>query len=74
MSNPFVYYRLDSLKDLKRSTIRTVSDLDWHHDLPVIRKFYAGFTDTPMNPDELDQTAGAPLAIMSGNEIVCFAI
>lgn len=74
MSNPFVYYRLDSIKDLKHSTVCAVCDLDWHKDLSAIQKFYAGFTDTPINPDELAQTVGAPLAIMNGNEIVCFAI
>ena len=28
----------------------------------------------PINPDKLDQTVGAPLAVMNGNEIVCFTI
>ncbi len=74
MSNPFIYYRLDSIKDLNHGTIYTVYDLDWHKDLSIIQKFYARFTDTPINPDELEQTVGDPLAIMNGNEIVCFAI
>ena len=74
MSNPFVYYRLDSIKDLKHRTDCIVRDLDWHKDLAVIRKFYARFTDTSNNPDELDQTVGAPLAIMNENEIVSFTI
>ena len=74
MSNPFVYYRLDSMKDLQHFSDSTVCDLDWHKDLAVIQRFYARFTDVPINPDELDQTAGAPLAIMNGNEIVCFTI
>lgn len=74
MSNPFVYYRLDSIKDLKHSTVCAVCDLDWHKDLSAIQKFYAGFTDMPINPDKPAQTVGAPLAIMNGNENVCFAI
>ncbi len=59
---------------MRRSTICTVCDLDWHKDLSVSRKFHAGFGNTPINPDEPDQTLGAPLAIMNGNEIVSFAI
>ena len=74
MSNPFVYYRLDSIKDLLYRTNYTVRDLDWHKDLAAIQKFYARFTDVPINPDKLDQTVGAPLAVMNGNEIVCFTI
>ena len=74
MSNPFVYYRLDSIKDLLYRTNYTVRDLDWHKYLAAIQKFYARFTDVPINPDKLDQTVGAPLAVMNGNEIVCFTI
>ena len=74
MSNPFVYYRLDSLKELRRNAHCAVRDLDWHRDLDVIQRFYARFTDTPVNPDEFDQTVGAPLAIMEKNDIVSFAI
>lgn len=74
MSNPFVYYRLDSIKDLQHSTNCTVRDLDWHRDLAMIQRFYARFTDVPIHPDEFDQTVGAPLAIINGNEIVCFTI
>ena len=74
MSNPFVYYRLDSMKDLRHFTNGAVRELDWRKDLAVIQKFYARFTDVPVHPDEFDQTAGAPLAIMNGNEIVCFTI
>lgn len=74
MSNPFVYYRLDSVKDLRRFSTHPVRDLDWHRDLAVIQKFYARFTDVPIDPGEFDPTVGAPLAIMGGNEIVCFAI
>lgn len=51
-----------------------VCDLDWHKDLAVIRRFYARFTETPINPDEFDQTIGAPLAILDENEIISFAI
>lgn len=74
MSNPFVYYCLDSVKELKRETRYAVSDLDWHKDLAAIQKFYARFTDATINPDETDQTVGAPLAVMDGNDIVSFAI
>ena len=70
MSNPFVYFRLDSIGELKRNTSCSVRELDWHKDLAVIQRFYARFTDTPVNPDEFDQTVGAPLAIMDQNDIV----
>ena len=71
--NPFVYYRLDSAGELKHDTPYAVRELDWHKDLAVIRQFYARFTDAQINPDELDQAIGAPLAIMDENEIISFA-
>ena len=74
MSNPFVYFRLDSIGELKRDTSCPVRELDWHKDLAVIQRFYARFTDTPVNPDEFDQTVGNPLAVMKDEEIVSFAI
>ena len=74
MSKPFVYYRLDSIKELKHDAACAVRDLDWHKDLPAIQRFYARFTDTPINPDEFDQTVGSPSAIMDGNDIISFAI
>ena len=74
MSNPFVYYRLDSIKELKHDAACTVRDLDWHKDLAVIQKYYARFTDAPINPDEFDQTVGSPSAIMDENGIISFAI
>ena len=74
MSNPFVYYRLDSIKELKHDAACTVRDLDWHKDLAVIQRFYARFTDAPINPDEFDQTVGSPSAIMDENGIISFAI
>ena len=74
MSNPFVYYRLDSIKELKHDAACTVRDLDWNKDLAVIQKFYARFTDAPINPDEFDQTVGSPSAIMDENGIISFAI
>ena len=72
--NPFVYYRLDSAGELKHNTPYAVRELDWHQDLAVIRRFYARFTDTQINPDEFDQAIGAPLVIMKENEIISFAI
>ena len=74
MSNPFVYYRLDSLKDLKGDASCAVRDLDWQKDLDAIRRFYARFTDAPFTPDESDRTVGAPLAVMDENGIVSFAV
>lgn len=74
MSNPYVNYRLDSIKDLKHDVPYAVHDLDWHKDLAVIQRFYSRFTDTPINPDEFDQTVGSPLVIMGENEIISFAI
>ena len=74
MGNPFVYYRIDSIRELNRNTSCPVRELDWRRDLAVIRRFYARFTETPVNPDEFDRTVGNPLAIMEGTEIVSFAI
>lgn len=74
MSNPFVYYRMDAEEELKPGPSCPVRDLDWQKDLAVIRRFYARFTDTPVNPDEFDQAVGAPLAVMDGNDIISFAI
>ncbi len=74
MSNPFVYYRLDSVGELRRDAPCAVRELDWRKDLAVIRRFYARFTDVPVNPDEFDRTVGSPLVIMEGNDIVSFAI
>ena len=72
--NPFVYYRLDAISELKNNTSGAVRELDWHRDLPAIQRFYARFTDTPINPDEMDPTVGMPQAIMEGEDIVSFAI
>lgn len=72
--NPFVYYRLDSTEELKHETTYAVRELDWRKDLTVIRRFYARFTDTQINPDEFDQAIGAPLVIMDENEIISLAI
>ena len=74
MGNPFVYYRIDSIRELNRNASCPVRELDWHKDLAVIQRFYARFTDTPVNPDEFDQTVGNPLAVMKDEEIVSFAI
>ena len=74
MSNPFVYYRIDSLNGLKRSASCAVSNLDWHADLAAIRRFYARFGDQQINPDELDPFVGNPLAVMHDGEIISFAI
>ena len=73
MSNPYAYYRIESLTDLKRGPAFPVSGLDWHGDLAAIRKFYARF-DQPIDPDELGGEVGNPLAILRDGEIVCFAI
>lgn len=72
--NPFVYYRLDSAGELNHHAPYTVRELDWHKDLEVIRRFYARFTDAQINPDEFDQTIGAPLAVTEDNEIISFAL
>ena len=74
MSNPFVYYRLESIKDLKRGFSCPVSDLDWYADLTAIRQFYARFSNDPFNPDELDRYVGNPLAVLCDGEIISFAI
>ncbi|MBO4299647.1 MAG: GNAT family N-acetyltransferase [Clostridia bacterium] len=69
----YVYYRIDSLEELKRYTACAVCDLDWHKDLAIIQKFYSRFTDEAINPDEFDQGIGNPQAIIIGDEIVSFA-
>lgn len=74
MGNPFVYYRLDSPEELRRGPACAVHDLVWHRDLAVIRRFYARFSDRPVDPDEFDRTVGSPMAVMENGEIVCFAI
>ena len=68
-----VCFRLDSPEELKRGAPCAVCDLDWHRDLPLIQKFYARFTDDPIDPDEFDETVGNPQAIVVGGEIVSFA-
>ena len=68
-----MYYRIESLNDLKRDLSCSVSDLDWHTDLTAIRKFYARFNNQ-VNPDEFGTYVGNPLAIIHDGDIVCFAI
>ena len=73
--NPFIYFRLDSAGELKHDTPYAVRELDWHKDLAVIRRFYARFTDTQINPDEFDQAVvGAPMVIMDENDIISLAL
>ena len=75
MANPFVYYRMHPGAEPVRSARFRVRELDWRGDLPVIRRFYARFTDAPIDPDALGPTVGNPLAILSDDgEIVSFAI
>ena len=74
VGNPFVYYRLDSMEELRREVPCAVRVLDWHRDLAAIQRFYARFTGTPVNPDEFDPAIGSPFAVMDGNEIISFAI
>ena len=74
MSNPFVYYRIESPESLIRYPSRSVCSLGWHTDLPLIRRFYARFSNQPFNPDELGPYVGNPLAILLGGEIASFAI
>ena len=74
MSNPFVYYRIESLNDLKRDPSCSVRDLDWNADLILIRRFYALFSSNPVNPDEFDPYVGNPLAVIVNGEIASFAI
>ncbi len=73
MGNPFVYYRIDQADDLKRSLAYPVSDLDWHTDLEMIRRFYARFNNT-VDPDGFGPYVGSPLAILQDGDIVSFAI
>ncbi len=73
MENPFVYYRIDSLTDLKRDSSYSVIKLDWRSDLAMIQKLYARFNKT-VNPDAFDQYVGNPLAILQDGVIVSFAI
>lgn len=74
MSNPFVYYRIELLNDLKRNAAHSVSDLDWHTDLSLIQRFYVRFGNNQINPDEFEQYVGNPLAIIMDGDIVSFAI
>jgi hypothetical protein len=72
--NPFVYYRLDSIGELKRGAARDVRGLDWHRDLDLIRRFYARFTNEVIDPDGFDGTIGSPMAILEGGEIISYAL
>lgn len=74
MSNPFVYYRIESQDNLRRFLPGAVSSLDWHADLPLIQKFYSRFGNHQINPDELEQYVGNPLVIIIDGDIVSFAI
>lgn len=74
MSNPFVYYRIESLNHLRHNPSCSVRDLDWHADLALIRRFYARFSSNPVNPDEFDPYVGNPLAVIVNGEIASFAI
>ena len=74
MSNPFVYYRIESLNDLKRFISGSVSSLDWRADLPIIQRFYTRFGNHQINPDDFEQYVGNPLAIIIHGDIVSFAI
>ena len=73
MSNPFVNYRIDSINDLKRNLPGSATELDWHADLTIIREFYARFNHQ-IDPDELEQYVGNPLAITHDGKIISFAI
>ena len=73
MSTPFVYYRIESLDDLKRFLSSSVSSLDWRADLSLIQRFYDRF-GKQINPDEFEQYVGNPLAIIIDGDIVSFAI
>ena len=74
VGDPFVRYRLDSVKELKHHAPYAVRGLDWHKDLAVIQRFYARFTDAAIDPDAFDQTIGSPSVIMDDDEIISFAI
>ncbi|MBP5441757.1 MAG: GNAT family N-acetyltransferase, partial [Treponema sp.] len=74
MSSPFVYYRIESLNDLKHFLSGSVSSLDWRTDLSLIQRFYDRFGNHPINPDEFEQYVGNPLAIIIDGDIVSFAI
>ncbi len=73
MDNPFVYYRIDSLTDLKRNTSYSVIKLDWQSDLEMIQRFYARFNKT-VDPDAFDRYVGSPMAIIRDGSIISFAI
>ena len=73
MGDPFVYYRIDQIGDLKCSLSYPVSDLDWHADLAMIRRFYARFNKT-VDPDGFGPYVGSPLAVLRDGSIVSFAI
>lgn len=73
MDNPYVYYRIDSTGELKRSRSYPVSDLNWHTDLAVIRRFYARFGQS-VNPDEFESYVGNPAAVILDGDIASFAI
>ena len=73
MSNPYVYYRIGSLAELRRGRSCSVVRLDWRADLAMIQSFYARFGRT-VRPDEFGPYVGAPLAVVQDGGIVSFAI
>ncbi len=73
MSNHFVYYRMDSLSELRDVPALPVSALNRRKDLDPIRRFYARFGHT-VDPDGFGPYVGSPLALLRDGGIVCFAI
>ena len=70
-----VFYRLDTLADLKANPSGEIVILDWNRDLEMIRRFYkkwgAGDDVDPPGPEETE--IGQPVALVRDGEILSFA-
>lgn len=70
----FIYYRLDSLQELRPFPAEDIVVLDWNADLEMIRRFYkkwgAGDDVDPPGPEETE--IGQPVAMVRDGEIVSF--
>ena len=71
----YVYYRLDSLGDLKRFPTDGIQPLDWARDLEMIKRFYRQWGDGDDDiqpPGEDEPEIGQPIALVEDGEILSF--
>ncbi|MBE5785461.1 MAG: GNAT family N-acetyltransferase [Clostridiales bacterium] len=69
----YVRFRLQSAELLQKASL-PVQQLDWQKDIPLIRRFYAHFTDDVIEPPTEDENIGTPYAVVENSEILSFAL